>query len=137
MFSGTSTGSLLSTAMALPSDETNPKDNLKGFTRPYKWASDATEIYTGGAKDIFRSNAMGTFVKVLYYIAFIAVFGGAFYLGGNRCYNREKKINAFVRTEEFLLERKENIIIERKVKKELLHKMAVDIKGVKNDVSSI
>ena len=88
MFSGTSTGSMLSTAMALPSDETNPKDNLKGFKRPYKWASEAAEIYTGGAPDIFRSNAMGVFVKVLYFIAFIAVFGGIFYLAGNRCYHR-------------------------------------------------
>jgi hypothetical protein len=88
MFSGTSTGSLLSTAMSLSSDEVNPKDNLKGFKRPYKWASDATEIYTSGAPDIFRSNAMGGFVKFLYYVAFIAVFGGISYLGGHRCYHR-------------------------------------------------
>jgi hypothetical protein len=105
MFSGTSTGSLLSGAMAVYNTTVKPKDDLKdGFKRPAYWGSDATGIYQKSAPDIFTFNGMAVVVKFLYYLAFLVVFSVAFYLIGNRCYNRQKKIIAFERIEKFLLE---------------------------------
>ena len=80
---------------------------------------------------------MGTFVRVVYYIAFVAILGGLFYLLGIRLYFRQKKIDAFERVEKFLLEQKERIGIEKKIKEDLMSKMAKDIKEIKVDVASI
>ena len=104
MFSGTSTGSLLSGAMAVYDDEVNPKDKLGDFKRPKYWGSEATSIYQDAAPMIFRSNGMGIAIKILAYMGIIIFVSGACFLMGNFCYNRQKKIDAFLRVEKFLLE---------------------------------
>ena len=104
MFSGTSTGSLLSGAMAVYDDKVNPKDKLGDFKRPLYWGSDATSIYQKAAPLIFRSNGMGVAIKILAYMGIIIFVSGACYWMGNFCYDRQKKINAFLKVEKFMLE---------------------------------
>jgi patatin-like phospholipase/acyl hydrolase len=46
MFAGTSTGSILATALSVPM--------VKGGRDPRFWANDALDIYMGGATTIFQ-----------------------------------------------------------------------------------
>lgn len=137
MFSGTSTGSLLSGAMAVYNETGNSKDNLKGYKRPEYWGSDATFIYQDAAPLIFRYNGLATVVKVLYYLAIIAINTGVSFLLGKRLYDRKKKIDAFEKTERFLLESKERVMIEKRLKDSILKKMAKDLKEIKVDLNTI
>ena len=137
MFSGTSTGSLLSGAMAVFNETGNAKDNLKGFKRPQYWGADATDIYEKTSPLIFRYNGLASVIKVLYYMAIIAFISGVSYLIGNRCYFRKKKIDAFERVERFLLETKERLMIENKLKETILMKMAKDLKEIKTEANII
>ena len=89
MFSGTSTGSLLSGAMAVFDDKQHPKDNLKnGFKRPLYWGSDATSIYQDASPLIFRYNGVAPVIKALVIIASIILISFLCYLLGNRMYYR-------------------------------------------------
>jgi hypothetical protein len=80
---------------------------------------------------------MTTFKKVLFYVFIVPLFGFLFYHWGRRCYDRQKKIRAFVEVERYLLDQKERIVIEKEMKKKLLKEMAKDIKGIKQEVTVI
>ena len=63
MLAGTSTGSILSSALSLPSDKLNPIPYKgKHYKLPKFWASDCVRIYTEGGADIFQQNGLSTFM---------------------------------------------------------------------------
>ena len=55
MITGTSTGSILATALSISSDEPNPiKYKGKENPLPKYWGQECVNIYTGGGDKIFR-----------------------------------------------------------------------------------
>jgi len=86
MFAGTSTGSILATALSLKS-ETNK-------TQPMFWAKDANEIYINSAEDLFKKNGVSRAFEIICYSSFISVFAIMFYLIGVNKYRNKKVILA-------------------------------------------
>lgn len=138
MFSGTSTGSLLSTALAVKSDGTNihKDDDYKGLAEPQYWADECTEIYATGAPDIFRDNSLGKFGRWVFYLSFITVLGAVFYCWGRCRYDSKAKIEAFDSVEDFLKESMERIRQEREQEKLILAKLASNIKDIRKGVAA-
>ena len=78
MVSGTSTGSLLTTAIVLPNNDTTSTRKNKFF------AVNATNIYKEGGKDVFRTFQQPMWVTIVGTLIFTAIFGLIGYAVG-RC----------------------------------------------------
>ncbi len=90
MVSGTSTGSLLTTAIVLPSPD-DPKKNKF-------WAADASNIYKINGSQVFKTFDFPTWVRLVGTLL-MAIIGGAigFYIGVKLYYNEqhEKTMESF------------------------------------------
>jgi patatin-like phospholipase/acyl hydrolase len=74
MFTGTSTGSILATALSL-------KDpNNKEY--PKYWANDAEEIYINSASKLFKQKTVGRYAYNISTVGFVITFGYIFFLCG-------------------------------------------------------
>ena len=100
MIAGTSTGSILSTALSIENDN----------GEPLLWGKECKESYITLAPDIFKEKTLSVITKVFLYIMFIACFGGIFYFLGRHKYDNPKKIEAFNKTHQFLRERQEQLV---------------------------
>ena len=94
MFAGTSTGSILASALSLKST-TNSSE-------PRYWATDANMIYVDSAPILFAKNGVSKFFEVICYCVFISAFAATFFLCGRHRYNNNKTIEAQQKMREFL-----------------------------------
>jgi hypothetical protein len=94
MFAGTSTGSILASALSLKST-TNSSE-------PRYWATDANMIYVDSAPVLFAKNGVSKFFEVICYCVFISAFAATFFLCGRHRYNNKKTIEAQQKMREFL-----------------------------------
>ena len=108
MMSGTSTGSILATSLAIP--------KTVGSNEPKFWASDAVKIYADGGPDIFQKSSISVVQTYFCYASFILTFTCLFLYLGNKRYNNQKKYNELIEMELFLDEQLA-IIEARKQKK--------------------
>ena len=118
MFSGTSTGSILSAGLSLANStsvEGEPQE-------PKYWADDIRNIYTGKRGVIFRSNPLNTLLSILVYVLYFLIFGIIFYFIGYFKYDNPKILKAQIEMLEFLQEFK-NKLLEEKVEETKLQKM--------------
>ena len=86
MISGTSTGSLLTTALVLPNNDTakyGPRKNLF-------FAVNASEIYSTYGKDVFKTFKQSTWVHVVGTIIF-SILGGILGFCFGKCYFHDKE----------------------------------------------
>lgn len=96
MLAGTSTGGILSAALALPSDKLNPVPYKgKHLPLPKFWAGDCVQIYTKGGPDIFRQNGLSTFMEWLFYIFIVLLFTSTFYCYGKCKYDKKSTYKSF------------------------------------------
>ena len=86
MMAGTSTGSILSAGLSIPS-RTNS-------SAPMYYAGEGQEIYMNNAKKIFKSNKLSLFTDILTFMLFLLTFTSIFYCCGKRKYNNPKVHNA-------------------------------------------
>ena len=82
MFSGTSTGSILSAGLSLanPDIPTNPK----------YWADDIRNVYINNSSTIFKKNYLHTFYNFIIYCIYFFIFGSIFYSMGHYRYDNPK-----------------------------------------------
>ena len=93
MVSGTSTGSLLTTAIVLPNNDTATNARKNMF-----FAVNATNIYKEGGKDVFRTFTIPLWVRILGTLAFTALGGAIGYCIGRCIFHNteyEKTMAAF------------------------------------------
>jgi hypothetical protein len=94
MVSGTSTGSLLTTAIVLPNNDTATNATRKNMF----FAVNATNIYKDGGKDVFRTFTLPMWVRILGTLVITAIGGGIGYCIGRCCFHNteyEKTMAAF------------------------------------------
>jgi flagellar biosynthesis/type III secretory pathway M-ring protein FliF/YscJ len=94
--SGTSTGAILATALALKKEGT--------VGDPKFWGKECVQIYIDGGPDIFQQNKLGKALQVFMYLIFVIVFAGLFFLCGNYKYNNAEKRKALKNMNKFLQE---------------------------------
>jgi hypothetical protein len=85
MMAGTSTGSILSTALSIKNDDGNA---------PKYWATDCRDIYINNASTIFQQHGFSTIFMIFCYILFIISFGALFFYIGKLKYDNPKKWKA-------------------------------------------
>jgi hypothetical protein len=73
MVSGTSTDSLLTTAIVLPNNDTATNSTRKNMF----FAVNATNIYKDGGKDVFRTFTLPLWVRILGTLVLTAIGGGS------------------------------------------------------------
>lgn len=86
MFAGTSTGSILASALSLKHPDNS--------SEPQYWATDANMIYVNSAPILFAKNGVSKFFEYMCYAIFISVFAVLFFLLGRHKYNNKKTIQA-------------------------------------------
>ena len=94
MVSGTSTGSLLTTAIVLPNNDTATNATRKNMF----FAVNATNIYKDGGKDVFRTFTIPMWVRVLGTLLLTAIGGAIGYCIGRCIFHNteyEKTMAAF------------------------------------------
>lgn len=104
MLSGTSTGSIMASALSLA---TPPDAN--GVILPKFWAEDMKNIYIDNAAEIFQSNTFGAFVAFLIYFFCIIILGGMFLRIGIFRYDNPKIHLAHKELEKEILQKKEEL----------------------------
>jgi len=129
---GTSTGSLLSSCLALKANATtlekeHSNDDYKGQTHPQYWCDEITTNIEAAAPDIFTSNGIADYGVFISFFLFITVFGGLFFLAGNHRYNRKAKLRAFEDVAAFLTESEEKLKKKEEIEKNILSKMVSNI----------
>lgn len=115
MFAGTSTGSILATAMSVP--------KVVGGRDPRFWADDALDIYMKGGVIIFKQNEFGAWLYVLTYSFYIIFMSALFYLIGKCVYQNPEKIKALDEIHKFLTDIKQS-----KLKVEIMEGLNENIK---------
>ena len=105
MMAGTSTGSILATALAIP-DPDHP-------TYPKFWASEATAIYIDSGPIIFRQSSLGRFWQVTCYITIVCLFTGLFYCCGSSRYDNKKKKEAHLIIHKFIRQNIESLRVKK------------------------
>lgn len=83
MFSGTSTGSIMSSGFSL----TYKNGNLM---YPKYWAEDIRNVYIDNAPVIFKKNFLKRFWNFLIYLLYFVIFGVTFYFAGYYRYDNPK-----------------------------------------------
>ena len=89
MFSGTSTGSIMSAGFSL-----SKKNNTDGVYYPKFWANEIRDIYIDNSTTIFQKNYLQRFWNFLVYLLYFVVFGIIFYFAGFYRYDNPKIKNA-------------------------------------------
>ena len=114
MFAGTSTGSILSSALSLAKYDGQGK-----YQEPLFWADQVLDIYITGRPIIFTKNVGGAFYEFLCYAVYFIIFATIFFLIGRYKYNNPKKLEAFKKMKALLDENKANIDDHRKKNEEI------------------
>lgn len=98
MMSGTSTGSMLASAMSV---------HKKGEeNEPFFWASEMIDFYQDNAPNIFKKNYLGAVTQFLIYTMLLCFFGGLFFAYGYLRYANPNVLKAQREMHEFLLQTK-------------------------------
>ena len=102
-FAGTSTGSILATAMVTPKEI--------GSRMPKWWASEASSIYEENAAAIFNQSKLGAWMKVITWIAYIVLSAALFFALGSCIYHPKNKLKALFEAKDLLkqLEEQNNL----------------------------
>ena len=108
MLAGTSTGSILSAGLSIPSPTNS--------SAPRYYATDAQNIYIDNADVIFKRNHFNWFQRFSAFVVFILFFTCVFHIVGYYKYNNPKAHKAHAKMHDFLQERKK--VLNKKVKKE-------------------
>jgi hypothetical protein len=101
MFAGTSTGSILSTALSVANF-----DEQKQYIEPIFWADHVLDVYIDGRATIFKKNVGQSFYIFLCYAIYFVFFATIFFIIGRYKYNNPKKYEAFISMQTLLDENK-------------------------------
>lgn len=112
MFSGTSTGSILSAGLSLGTPDNS--------THPRYWANDIRNIYIDNASTIFKKNYLHSFYNFLIYLIYFFVFGSIFYSMGYYRYDNPKIYKAQKEMLEFLQDARDKIRDDKKEEHKLM-----------------
>lgn len=95
-FAGTSTGSILATALVIPKE--------KGKRQPKFWGSDTVNIYADNAEIIFSASVLPSGYKFLLWLVYIVLAGAFFYMLGLKLYHPTEKLEALYEAKDILKE---------------------------------
>ena len=109
MFAGTSTGSILASALSLAYNKNIPEERQPRF-----WATAIEDIYYNDREKIFKQNRIGWLAQTIAYFIAIGLFTGSFYFVGRRKYDDPQKQQAFQEILNFLRNMKENLVDTKK-----------------------
>jgi hypothetical protein len=87
MVSGTSTGSLLATAIVLPNPNYNSTSNSSEVSRNLFWAEDAIKIYTERGSEVFSYYELPLGYQILGAFVFSLIGGALGLCTGVSCYH--------------------------------------------------
>ncbi len=116
MFAGTSTGSILSTALSVATF-----DEQKQYIEPIFWADHVLDVYIDGRETIFKKNVGQSFYIFLCYAFYFVFFATIFFIIGRYKYNNPTKYEAFISMQKLLDENKLHLL-EVREKNENLEK---------------